>query len=161
MNGNRLSSVLITSAVAGALVPPITLIVFPIALKWKGAIWISIGYIFLVLIFEQTIVEMGNVSFIEYAIFMGLSGVVMGISSLVNGLGIADIYVVLQINGQNLLVVNLSHSMTKTSGRSLLSQVERYEKLTEQEVPTLQEMSRLVMDSLGDCESRGGLSGYV
>ena len=83
MNGNRLSSVLITSAVAGALVPPITLIVFPIALKWKGAIWISIGYIFLVLIFEQTIVEMGNVSFIEYAIFMGLSGVVMGISSLV------------------------------------------------------------------------------
>ncbi len=69
-------------------------------------------------------------------------------NGFVNGLGTADVYVVLQINGQNLLVVNLSHSMAKTLGQSLLSQVERYEKLTGQEVPTLQEMSQLVMDSL-------------
>jgi len=63
-------------------------------------------------------------------------------NGFVNGLGTADVYVVLQLNSQNVAVLNMSHSMAKTLAQSLIDQVSRYEELTGQRVPTLQELGR-------------------
>lgn len=65
------------------------------------------------------------------------------VNGFVNGMGITDTYLVLQTNGQTTLVVNMSLSLAKTLGQSLLTQVERFEKQTGQSVLTLPELSNL------------------
>ncbi len=83
MKAYDLTSLMITSIIEGALLPPIVLITFTIASKWKPALWIIVGYAFIMLLLAQMFVEKGNVSFIKYIIFMSLSGAIIGTSSLV------------------------------------------------------------------------------
>jgi len=65
------------------------------------------------------------------------------VNGFVNGMGATDAYLILQTNGQTSLVVNLSLSLAKTLGQSLLDQVERYEKQTGQTIFTMQEIANL------------------
>ena len=63
-------------------------------------------------------------------------------NGFVNGLGLTDAYLVLQANGRSVAVVNMSLSVAKTLGQSLLMMVGSYEQQTKQSVPTLDELQR-------------------
>ncbi len=61
-------------------------------------------------------------------------------NGFVNGLGIADAYLVLQANGRPVAVVNMPLSLAKTLGESLLEMVQSHEQHTGQRVRTMQEL---------------------
>jgi hypothetical protein len=61
-------------------------------------------------------------------------------NGFVNGLGLTDSYLVLQANGRSLAVVNMSVSVAKTLGQSLLAMVESYEQQSGQTVATIDEL---------------------
>ena len=61
-------------------------------------------------------------------------------NGFVNGLGLTDSYLVLQANGRSVAVVNMSLSVAKTLGQSLLAMVESFEQATGQEVSTLDQI---------------------
>ena len=63
------------------------------------------------------------------------------VNGFVNGLGATDTYIVFQTNGQTTLVINMSLSLAKTLGQSLLAQIERFEKQTGQTVLTMQQLN--------------------
>ena len=63
------------------------------------------------------------------------------VNGFVNGLGATDTYIVFQTNGQTTLVINMSLSLAKTLGQSLLAQIERFEKQTDQTVLTMQQLN--------------------
>lgn len=63
------------------------------------------------------------------------------VNGFVNGLGATDTYIVFQTNGQTTLVVNMSLSLAKTLGQSLLTQIEHFEKQTGQTVLTMQQLT--------------------
>jgi hypothetical protein len=63
-------------------------------------------------------------------------------NGFVNGLGLTDCYLVLQVNGRSLAVVNMSVSVAKTLGQSLLAMVESYEQQSGQTVATLDELQQ-------------------
>jgi hypothetical protein len=61
-------------------------------------------------------------------------------NGFVNGLGMADSYLVLQTNDQSVAVVNMSLSMAKTMANNLMLMVRNFEEQTGQKVPTLDEI---------------------
>jgi hypothetical protein len=63
------------------------------------------------------------------------------VNGFVNGMGATDTYVVFQTNGQTSLVMNMSLSLAKTLGQSLIAQIERFEGQTGQTVLTMQQLS--------------------
>lgn len=63
------------------------------------------------------------------------------VNGFVSGMGATDTYVVFQTNGQTTLVMNMSLSLAKTLGQSLLAQIERFENQTRQTVLTMQQLS--------------------
>ena len=67
-------------------------------------------------------------------------------NGFVNGLGLTDSYLVLQANGRSVAVVNMSVSVAKTLGQSLLAMVESYEQQSGQTVATLEELQRRSQD---------------
>lgn len=63
-------------------------------------------------------------------------------NGFVNGLGMADAYIVLQTNDQSVAVVNMSLSMAKTMAKNVLSMIETFENQTGQKVMTLDELQK-------------------
>jgi hypothetical protein len=63
------------------------------------------------------------------------------VNGFVNGMGATDTYIVFQTNGQTSLVMNMSLSLAKTLGQSLITQVEQFEKQTGQTVLTMQQLN--------------------
>lgn len=61
-------------------------------------------------------------------------------NGFVNGLGLADSYLVLQANGRSLAVVNMPLAVAKTLGQSLLAMVESYEQQSGTTVFTIDEL---------------------
>jgi hypothetical protein len=61
-------------------------------------------------------------------------------NGFVNGLGMADAYIVLQTNEQSVAVVNMSLSMAKTMANNLLVMIQNFENQTGQKVMTLDEL---------------------
>ncbi|MEM1003203.1 MAG: hypothetical protein AAGH46_11190 [Bacteroidota bacterium] len=64
-------------------------------------------------------------------------------NGFINGVGVSDGYVIFQTNGNSTLVVNMPLSMAKTLGTSLLEMVTQYEKQTNQNIPTMEELGKL------------------
>ncbi len=63
-------------------------------------------------------------------------------NGFINGLGMADAYIVLQTNDQSVAVVNMSLSMAKTMAANLLVMVQNFEQQTGHKVPTLDELQQ-------------------
>lgn len=63
-------------------------------------------------------------------------------NGFINGLGMADAYIVLQTNDQSVAVVNMSLSMAKTIANNLLVMVQSFEQQTGQKVLTLDELQK-------------------
>ncbi|HEY3062574.1 MAG TPA: hypothetical protein VGL99_26680 [Chloroflexota bacterium] len=61
-------------------------------------------------------------------------------NGFVNGLNVADSYLVLQTNGRSVAVVSLPLSVAKSLGQSLLDMVTAFEKQTNETVPTLDQL---------------------
>jgi hypothetical protein len=61
-------------------------------------------------------------------------------NGFVNGLSVADSYVVLQTNGRSVAVVSMPVSVAKSLGQSLLKMVEAFEAQSHQTVPTIEEL---------------------
>jgi len=63
-------------------------------------------------------------------------------NGFVNGLGLTDSYLVLQANGRSLAVINMSLTVAKTLGQSLLAMVASYEQQSGQTVPTIDDLQQ-------------------
>ena len=63
-------------------------------------------------------------------------------NGFLNGLGLTDSYLILQANGRSVAVVNMSLSVAKTLGQSLITMVESFERDTGQTVSTLGEIGQ-------------------
>lgn len=63
-------------------------------------------------------------------------------NGFVNGLGLTDSYLVLQANGRSVAVVNLTLSVAKSLGQSLLAMVDQYERAQGQTVPTIEDLQQ-------------------
>lgn len=64
-------------------------------------------------------------------------------NGFINGLGMADAYIVLQTNDRSVAVVNMSLSMAKTIANNLLVMVQSFEQQTGQKVLTLDELQKV------------------
>jgi hypothetical protein len=61
-------------------------------------------------------------------------------NGFVNGLGMGDVYIILQTNDQNAAVVNMTLSMAKTMANNLLVMIQNFEQETGQKVMTMEEI---------------------
>lgn len=63
-------------------------------------------------------------------------------NGFVNGVGLTDAYLILQANGRSIATVNMSLSLAKTLGQSLLAMVQSVEEESGEVIATLEELQQ-------------------